>query len=700
MSELALCPLCKIPSPHQSEGEVCPQHPQRVLVKQSVVDEHGSDHFIGLLLDGKYELCRPLGHGGFGSVYYAVQRGQIRREVAIKLLTRQSPEYLDLFRDEMRMVAQLRSPYTVRYLDSGVHADLQLGRELPYMVMEYLQGETLAHRLIHKGAIPPAEAIELFDHLLDSLDEAHSFGIVHRDLKPLNLMITPTRQGGARLTVLDFGVARVVDQASREATRNRIMGTPYYLAPEVLLQQEVTPQGDLFAVGVILYETLMCRSPFLNEELQGVEPYLKLRGLYKAESSYEPIPAQLAAQFVPFFDRALAIPLQGRFQSASEMREALKECLTRTPKPLTASDTQFDLPKIDIEPLLPATIANLSSQSLRVQLNSSDQTVLSDRQSDRQSDEMLPMTVSISASSRELLPPAGGVHPPSSTPSPFNSLGPSPQANVREEDQAPHFLNAPTEGTSIEHLQTSPFLSLEGRLPKRSSGRLGLFIGGGVAVAVAMTGLVFLQKASIDPCVLTRAPAQLSAKQLEGERQSPPPGDRILRLRSTSIVRPCLNGSEAGCEGGAISCPVDSIYAQTKPLTLDELTLCQQAGMCDADSSTQGTQVRRCNEQSDLLCAPALIAYKYCAWRGLTIPTINAWYRITGERELRSVAPQWALTPQGELIKVTPQFQLDETGALGALSNLELALSTQEELLDPTSAPTASVRCVRAYRDK
>jgi len=675
MSELTLCPLCKIPSPHQSEGEVCPQHPQRVLVKQSVVDEHGSDHFIGLLLDGKYELCRPLGHGGFGSVYYAVQRGQIRREVAIKLLTRQSPEYLDLFRDEMRVVAQLRSPYTVRYLDSGVHADLQLGRELPYMVMDYLQGETLAHRLIHRGAIPPAEAVELFDHLLDSLDEAHSFGIVHRDLKPLNLMITPTRQGGARLTVLDFGVARVVDQASREATRNRIMGTPYYLAPEVLLQQEVTPQGDLFAVGVILYETLICRSPFLNEELQGVEPYLKLRGLYKSESAYEPIPPQLASQFKPFFDRALSIPLQGRFQSANEMREALKECLTRAPKPLVASDTQFDLPKIDVEPALPATVANLTSQSLRVQLDSEAKTVLRDQQDD----EVLPRTVPISAS-RGLLPPAGGFSPPASTPSPFNTV--------------------PTDGTAIEQLKTSPLLSLEGGLPKRSSGRLGLIALGVVTAGLIATGLMLFRQTSPDPCVLTRAPAQLSATQLEGSSQSAPSGESILRLRSTSIVRPCLNDSEEGCDGGAISCPVDSIYTQTKPLTLDELTLCQQAGMCDADSSAQGTQVRRCSEQSDLLCAPALIAYKYCTWRGLTIPTINAWYRTTRERELRSVTPQWALTPQGELIKVTPQFQPDGSGALGDLSNLELALSTQEELLHPTSAPTASVRCVRAYRDK
>lgn len=690
MSELALCPLCKIPSPNQSEGEVCPQHPQRVLVSQSVVDEHGSDHFIGLLLDGKYELCKPLGHGGFGSVYYAVQRGQIRREVAIKLLTRQSPEYLDLFRDEMRMVAQLRSPYTVRYLDSGVHADLQLGRELPYMVMEFLQGQTLAHRLIHQGPIAPTEAIELFDHLLDSLDEAHSFGIVHRDLKPLNLMITPTRQGGSRLTVLDFGVARVVDQASREATRNRIMGTPYYLAPEVLLQQEVTPQGDLFAVGVILYETLLCRSPFLNEELQGVEPYLKLRALYKAEAGYEPISPQLAPQFEDFFNQALAIPLSERFKSAGEMRDALQACLKNAQNQPNRRDTQFDLQRIDLETeAQPETIMNLSAHNMRVQLDSADETLLTNRRSD----PVQPKTIPLVASGNQPLPGVFAPQPPSTYPSPGPSLAPPPPS--------PIFASEPVGEESIAHLKTSPLLPID-PIELRPSGsktrRTGALIGVVVSALLAVAVTLSLQAKHADPCVLTRAPSTLGADLLEGDTQAPPSGDRIVRLRSSSIVRPCLTPTEEGCSDGALSCAVDSVYAQTSALNLDEFTLCQQAGMCDADSSTQGTQVHRCDPKEDLLCVPAVIAYKYCAWRGLTIPTINTWYRMTQEPELRSPTPQWIQSPSGELIKLTPQFQPDPLGGLGELSNLELGMINKSELLSDTSAPTASVRCVRAYK--
>lgn len=696
MPEIALCPLCKIPSAQNVEGEVCPQHPQRVLVNQSVVDQHQDDFFIGLLLDGKYELCRPLGHGGFGSVYYAVQRGQIRREVAIKLLTRQSPEYLDLFRDEMRMVAQLRSPYTVRYLDSGVHTDLQLHRELPYMVMEYLQGETLAHRLINRGAIAPTEAIELFDHLLDSLDEAHSFGIVHRDLKPLNLMITPTRQGGSRMTVLDFGVARVIDQASRDATRNRIMGTPYYLAPEVLLQQEVTPQGDLFAVGVILYETLMCRSPFLNEELQGVEPYLRLRSLYKSEAKYEPISPQLLDQFSTFFDQALAVSVEKRFKDAGEMREALQACLSKASKPMI-HDTQFDLPKIEFNTeAQPATLANLSAQSLRVQLNSDDQTILADREDKRSEAKTIPLTATL----EELLP-----QPLSSPSIPSPSPYPSPMQETFDSQPNQKMISiehAPTDDHSINQIETSPFLPLEHvgfNTHKASKTRWSLFISGAIFIAIIGFMIFRFNQNQVDPCVLTRSPSGLSPSLLEGDLISPPEGDRITRLRAIMMMRPCLDPTERGCQENVLSCPINSVYAQTEPLTAQEFTHCQQAGMCDADSSPQGTQIQRCSPEKDQLCVPALIAYKYCTWRGLTIPTINAWYRMIQESELRTNTPQWGLSPSGEIIKLTPQFEQTDKG-LGTLLNLELGVTSTAELLSNTDAPIASIRCIKAYQSK
>ena len=322
------CALCRIkqdvaPS-SQEDVLVCQRHPNRILMDWSTLEAHPDDQWMGLILNQRYELTVPLGKGGFGSVYFAVQRGHIRYPVAIKLLTRQSPEYLDLFRDEMRVISRLQSPHTVRYLDSGTHRD-EFGRDIPFMVMNYIEGETLAHRIIRDGALNPKDVIAMLRQLLYSLEEAHKQGIVHRDLKPLNLMVNQKPPHPLQLVVLDFGVARILDEASREATQNRIMGTPYYLAPETLMEQKVTPATDLFAAAVITYEALCCRSPFLNEELQGIEPYLKLRKLYRKNTKPLGLPDKFSREWRLFFECALAIDPQRRFPDASSMLIALDE---------------------------------------------------------------------------------------------------------------------------------------------------------------------------------------------------------------------------------------------------------------------------------------------------------------------------------------------------------------------------------------
>ena len=326
--EVMGCALCRVKQEvaRSPRGELprCPQHEHRVLIPWEVLQDNPNDPWLGLVLNERYELINPLGKGGFGSVYLAVQQGHIRYSVAIKLLTRQSPEYLDLFRDEMRVIARLRNPHTVRYLDSGTHQD-EHHRDIPFMVMNFVEGETLAHRIIRDGALTPSDVITLLRQLLYSLEEAHQQGIVHRDLKPLNLMVHQKPNLPLHLVVLDFGVARILDEASREATRNRIMGTPYYLAPETLTDHQVTTQTDLFAASVIAYEALCCRSPFLNEELQGIEPYLKLRSLYRKRTKPQPLPSKFSREWKLFFDCALAIDPADRFPDATSMLIALDE---------------------------------------------------------------------------------------------------------------------------------------------------------------------------------------------------------------------------------------------------------------------------------------------------------------------------------------------------------------------------------------
>ena len=328
------CALCreKITIEHHFSEPLpnCKIHHNRVLVDWTYLEKNLNDLLIGEIIDKRYEVIRPLGEGGFGSVYYAIQQGHFRRPVAIKFLNRLSQEYIDLFIDEMRTMSRLRSPHIVQFLDSGNHHNIEIGQASPYLVMEFVEGETLAHHLIREGAQPPSRVIQIYRQLLEALIEAHRHGIVHRDIKPLNLMLSQEANKDLRLVVLDFGVARFENDATRDATRNRIMGTPYYLAPEILTNGEVTIQTDLFAASVIAYEALCFRSPFLNEELSGIEPYVKLRKLYLEEKSPLSLPPHLPEEWTKFFNVALATSPKKRFASAEIMLVALKELEERT----------------------------------------------------------------------------------------------------------------------------------------------------------------------------------------------------------------------------------------------------------------------------------------------------------------------------------------------------------------------------------
>ena len=738
MPHISQCPLCRAPRPLEREDSlvVCERHPDRLLLPSDVVAQHGDELHLGLILDGKYELWRPLGHGGFGSVYFGFQRGQIRREVAVKLLTRQSPEYLDLFRDEMRVVSQLRSPYTVRYLDSGVHQEGGARRELPYMVMEYLRGETLAHRLIREGALNPDRAVELFSQLLESLDEAHGFGIVHRDIKPLNLMLSPTRVGGERLTVLDFGVARVVDQASREATRNRIMGTPYYLAPEVLLNQEVTPSGDLFAVGVILYETLMCRSPFLNEELSGLEPYLKLRAYYKERRPFEPLSPPLEARFGSFFRRALAVDPAARFGSALEMLEALRAA--RAAPPPLPPPVPPPLPVPPAPPSAPDSTARLSAQelsaiqsALRAQGAPSPALGIEDDGDDAKtalglnaifmpSAELFASDVSRERETRVApespTAPAlraheqgGATRPdlpaePASRPRQQEATvaAPAPAAPPGGPAPPPSSIDAaaPTtelepprsgRGTRVERAAASAFPLIAGQeggaprpapQPPLDPKLLWALMGALTLLALTAGLLIDLRD---DPCAVTFSAEGLTLAPA-GEQVSPAESQRLARVRGGVAQRQCVPEERdlVSCDEGARVCPLPALVAEEE---LAPLTALQACGFND-----------RCLEEhapcdpADLggaACVSAVEAARYCAWRQMTLPSLTAWVALQRHFESR---PPTAETPS--------QWALIGPGA-PALVRLGADLQprvTRPPHAEEGGAPSAlgAVRCVRA----
>ena len=216
---------------------------------------------------GPYEILSPIGKGGMGEVYKAKDT-RLDRIVAIKVLPEhlaQSPERKERFEREAKAISQLNHPQICTLYDVGEQDGID------YLVMEYIEGETLAERL-KRGPLPLDEALAYGIQIADGLEAAHRAGIVHRDLKPGNAMLT---KSGVKL--LDFGLARVVEDAAlsdssdaptlqKDLTKDQaIVGTLQYIAPEQLEGKTADRRADIFAFGALFYEMVTGRKAFEGE---------------------------------------------------------------------------------------------------------------------------------------------------------------------------------------------------------------------------------------------------------------------------------------------------------------------------------------------------------------------------------------------------------------------------------------------------
>jgi tRNA A-37 threonylcarbamoyl transferase component Bud32 len=204
--------------------------------------------------DGRYRAVRRIDAGGMGEIWEADDT-LLGRRVAIKVLAEElagDRAAVRRFRREARATAKLDHPNVIRVYDF-------IDGEAPFLVLELLEGHTLADRLRRDGALPPAEAARIAAAVADGLDVAHRAGIVHRDIKPSNIMLTAG--GGAK--VMDFGIAAAWEAHS--TTGQQLLATAAYAPPERISSGRASPAGDLYSLGVVLYEMLTGRPPFVAD---------------------------------------------------------------------------------------------------------------------------------------------------------------------------------------------------------------------------------------------------------------------------------------------------------------------------------------------------------------------------------------------------------------------------------------------------
>ncbi len=271
---------------------------------------------VGTLLNGRYRLDAQVGSGGMSTVYRAFD-STLERRVAIKLMHRDiaaDHDQLERFRREARAVAQLSHPHIVGVIDAGEEE----GR--PYIVFEYVEGETLKDRIRRLGRLPVDEAIAYAIEIARALGAAHGRGIVHRDVKPQNVLVD--EEGSAKVT--DFGIARSMDDSGLTA-EGRVLGTTDYVSPEQALGHDVNGQSDIYSLGVVLYEMLTGDVPFHGENQVSVAMKHVREDLPDVSKRRPEVSAGLAA----VLDRMTDKDLRKRYPDALSLQADLEEALAR-----------------------------------------------------------------------------------------------------------------------------------------------------------------------------------------------------------------------------------------------------------------------------------------------------------------------------------------------------------------------------------
>jgi eukaryotic-like serine/threonine-protein kinase len=268
----------------------------------------------------KYSIQRLLGTGGHAWVYQG-HDPFLDVEVAIKILHRPGGVTNDMLRRgqvEAKLLYRLKHEHIVNVLDAGITDD-----GLLYIVMELLHGDTLRRLLVRKGRLPLEEVLPLFAKITDGVEAAHAFGAIHRDLKPENIIV----HHDGEPKVLDFGIAKVVDAAGWTTEKDVIHGTVLYMSPEQLHGEKATARSDVYALGLILFETLYGRHPLLLKNQRPTVQELTWMQLSMKPPRVDEIDSTIPRHVARLIERMILKVPAHRVASMKECGQVIRECI-------------------------------------------------------------------------------------------------------------------------------------------------------------------------------------------------------------------------------------------------------------------------------------------------------------------------------------------------------------------------------------